>query len=186
MRTVRSTTPLLPVVQEPRVQRCGHYIADFTPQEAQALSYLALDLTAIQIAEAINHEPDRENARPVSSDMVRDRLNSLRVKAGAQTWVQLVDVACRTKLLLPRPATLKEPLPAQAVATMRLAVLGHTHHRIAAIRGISPATVAAHLAQVRYRMRTHKLPAAVYRLHGVPGVLNSAPYCLACRTGGTT
>ncbi|MFE6049382.1 hypothetical protein ACFQ6N_01335 [Kitasatospora sp. NPDC056446] len=182
MRTAQAGGPGLPVVHEPRVRRCGHYIATITPQEAQTLSHLVLDRNAIQIADAINAGPGRENAQPVTPAMVRVRLNSLRDKAAAQTWVQLVDTACRARLLLPR-AELTMPLPVAAVATLRLAVLGHTNQRIAGTRGISLATVGSHLATIRYRMRTRGTPAAVYRLHGVPDALDNTPYCLACQGG---
>ncbi|MFJ9461363.1 hypothetical protein ACIRST_40625 [Kitasatospora sp. NPDC101447] len=184
MRTAHPAEVRLPVVQEPRMRRCGHYMADFTREEARALSHLVLDRNAIQIADAINYSPERRTAQPVTPTMVRDWLNSLRVKTGVRTRAQLVDVACRAKLLLPPRAVLTQPLRASAVKTFQLAALGHTSHRIAAIQGISRFTVGSHLKDIRYRMRTRGTPAAVYRLHGVPGVLDSTPICLVCAKGG--
>lgn len=181
MTASRTRPLLLPVVQEPRVRRCGHYIAEeITDHEALALSHLVADLNAIEIADAVNRLPDRRGATEVTPDRVRRDLDSLRRKVRARTWAQTVDTACRMRLLLPPRTVLTDPLPESAVESFRLVVDGHTNRQVATMRGKCVATVGKHLGAVRHRLRTRGTPAAVFLLHGVvPTVLDdTCPVCL--------
>ncbi|MFE4977545.1 helix-turn-helix transcriptional regulator [Kitasatospora sp. NPDC056651] len=174
---------LLPAVHEPRVLRCGHYIAEkVSRHQALVLSHLVTGLNAIEIADAVNSLPERSGGAAVTPDRVREYLNSLRVKVRARTWVQMVDTACRMKLLLPPRTELEEQLPETVVHTLQLSVDGCTNQQIAAMRSISHNTAGKHLETIRYLTGTRSNPAAVFRLHGVvPGVLDST--CPMCPTG---
>ncbi|MFE4519364.1 LuxR C-terminal-related transcriptional regulator [Kitasatospora sp. NPDC056783] len=170
---------LLPVVQEPRVRKCGHYLAeDLTRHEALVLAHLVSDLNAIEIADAVNAMPERRGSAAMTPDTARGHLESLRHKAKAQTWPQLVDTACRMRLLLPPRARLTKPLPESAMTSLQLLVDGLTNRQVATMRGISANTVGKHLEEIRHRVRTRGTPAAVFRLHGVPDVLDdTCPIC---------
>ncbi|MER7673113.1 hypothetical protein ABTY61_32290 [Kitasatospora sp. NPDC096128] len=165
----------LPVVQEPTVRRCGHY-AVLSGREGQALAMLAGDLNASQIAQRARWSYGSTLAR------LRELLRSL----GAASWPQAVDVACRTGVLVPPPGRLTAPLPPSPLASFQAIAEGEPFQQVAVRRGITKATLGAHLSAIRYRARSEGNPAAVFRLHGVPGLLNaSVPPCRFCRTAAS-
>ncbi|MFJ6776946.1 hypothetical protein ACIQOV_39330 [Kitasatospora sp. NPDC091257] len=187
MKASRTDARPLPKVHEPRVLRCGHHITEeITGPEALALSHLVTDLNAIEIAAAVNAVPERQDATGTTAgttaEAVREHLNSLKRRLRARTWTQMVDTACRMRLLLPPRAVLTTPLPETAVPTLQLLADGYTNQQIAVMRTVSPGRVGSHLEAIRHRMRTRGTPAAVYRLHGVvPAVLDAT--CPICATG---
>ncbi|MER7846866.1 hypothetical protein ABTZ03_23280 [Kitasatospora sp. NPDC096077] len=173
MTVLHRPEPPLPEVEEPTMRRCGHYI-ELTEGEAVVLAMLAGDLNSVRIADRTGW----------SYNVARGRLLRLKRKTGAESAPQVVDVACRTGLLVPPLAGLRTPLPPLAVLSFRAVAHGRTNRQVALLRGVSESTVGADLAAIRHRMRTEGNPAAVYRLHGVPGVMDTAvPPCPACSRG---
>ncbi|MEU3563795.1 LuxR C-terminal-related transcriptional regulator [Kitasatospora sp. NPDC006786] len=193
MTASRTDARPLPKVHEPLILRCGHHITEeITGPEALALIHLVTDLNAIEIAAAVNAVPERQDATGTTTgttgttgttaEAVREHLNSLKRRLRARTWTQMVDTACRMRLLLPPRAVLTTPLPETAVPTLQLLADGYTNQQIAVMRTVSPGCVGSHLEAIRHRMRTRGTPAAVYRLHGVvPAVLDAT--CQICATG---
>ncbi|MBO1413231.1 hypothetical protein [Streptomyces sp. FH025] len=136
---------------------------------------LAGDLNVVEIAE-----------RTGASDYgVRTRLKELGQRLGAATSPQIVDIACRTGLLIPQRAVLKTPISVSALTSFQALAEGGTRAWIARRKKVSEGTVATHLAAVRSRMRASWNAAAVYRLHGVePAVLRATtPPCPVCGVG---
>ncbi|MFF4819839.1 hypothetical protein ACFY2K_35285 [Kitasatospora sp. NPDC001309] len=159
---------------------CGHY-PDLTPEEGEVMALLAADLNGIQIAEHTR----------ASHYAVRSRLSTLGLKLGAATTPQIIDIACRTGLLLPPRGVLTTPISVSAVTSFQALAEGGTRSWIASRKKVSENTVANHLAAVRARMRTSWNAAAVYRLHGVtPPLLNATvapcPFCAARERGAST
>lgn len=166
----------LPIVQEPRVRLCRHYI-DLTERETKVLAMLAGDLDAIEIADRIGGRPDT----------VRATVFTLREKTGARTWTQIVDTACRTGLLIPPTATLIRPFPEEVLEAVQLLAQGFSHQQIANYQGIRSRTACTRLSTVRSRTRVRHNPAAVYLLHGVPNLLDSTrPPCPTCTREGAS
>ncbi|MFF0413456.1 hypothetical protein ACFYUY_23840 [Kitasatospora sp. NPDC004745] len=163
----------LPVVQEPIRLRCGHHI-DLDEGERAVLARLAADLSITQIA--------GDTHTSISS--TRSRLRDLRAKTAAANWSQVVDTACRARLLIPPPGRLTRPLAPPAVAAVQAVAHGATREAIAAQQGVEASTISKRLAAVRFRMRTMGTPAAAFRLHGVPGILDDAPLCPTCTRDG--
>ncbi|MFD0403818.1 helix-turn-helix transcriptional regulator [Kitasatospora sp. NPDC127116] len=185
MTTSRPSGPLLPVVHEPAVMRCGHYVAEEIPgHEALVLSHLVTDLNAIEIAAAVNAMPGRRNAERLTPNVVRRSLHSLQERLRASTREQMVDVACRAKILLPPRTEPARPLPKTPLAHFQLRAQGWTSQEIAGYFGVTPATVTTYLADIRHRAGTRGNPAAVFRLHGVPGALDGSPNCPICASKG--
>ncbi|MGW3181667.1 LuxR C-terminal-related transcriptional regulator [Kitasatospora sp. NPDC001119] len=167
----------VPVVGEPRVRRCGHY-TDLTPQEREVMALVAADLSGVEIAARTD----------VSEHAVRRCLAALRQKLGAATTPQMIDIGCRTGLLVPRRATLKREITDTVLTSFQALADGNSRTQIARSRNFSKHAVARHLAIVRSRMRVSWNPAAVYRLHGVtPPVLDAtAVPCPLCAARGAS
>ncbi|MFE7531621.1 hypothetical protein ACFU7Y_38825 [Kitasatospora sp. NPDC057542] len=180
MTTARQNGPLLPAAHQPAVMRCGHYIVEEITEHEALASHLAADLNAIEIALAVNAMSDRQDAEKLTPNMVRRILDKLRERLRAKTREQLVDVACRTKILLPPLMELTRPLPKMPVAHFQLRAQGYSSQEIADYFKVTPSTVTKYMADIRHRAGTHGNPAAVFRLHGAPGVLDGSPFCPIC------